>query len=189
VSQDDGNTWEFVNTASCGGTAADPNGNNRAIAESGGITGTSDGWKDCTLDLTPYAGGPLLIRFEYDTDQAVSEAGYVVDNVKLVDGDHKIWRTSKFEKKPRAWKFGGDGLKKWMRLRPMAKNKPLIQLVAVSDDIVVRKTLTRRAFKVTDDGLVLRTPRPLSGSQITLIFTGTAPIATDPFSYSYAIER
>ena len=189
VSTDDGNTWQFVNTSGCGGRATDPNGNNRAITESGGITGDSGGWQDCSLDLTPYAGGPVLIRFEYDTDQAVSEAGYAVDNVKLVDGDAKVWRTSRFERKPRAWKFGGDGVKRWIRLRPLAQNKPLVQIVAVSDDLVVRTTLTRRAFTATDEGLVLTRPRPLAGSQITLIFTGTAPIATDPFTYSYSIER
>ena len=189
VSRDEGNTWEFVNTSGCGGRATDPNGNNRAITESGGITGSSDGWQDCSLDLTPFAGGPVLIRFEYDTDQAVTEPGYAVDNVKLVDGDNKIWRTTKFEKRARAWRFGGDGLKEWIRLRPLAPNKPLVQIVAVSDDLVIRKTLTRRAFTVTDDGLVLARPRSLSGSQVTLIFTGTAPIATDPFAYSYSIAR
>jgi hypothetical protein len=189
VSQDQGNTWDFINTSACGGVATDPNGNNRAIAESGGITGDSGGWKDCTLDLTTYAGGPVLVRFEYDTDQATTEAGYVVDNVKLVDGETKIWGTTKFERKPRAWKFGGDGLPKWMRIRPLAQNKPFIQMVAVSDDLVVRKVLNRKAFKSTADGLVLRTPRPLAGTQITLIFTGVTPIATDPFTYSYSIER
>jgi hypothetical protein len=189
ISKDQGNTWEFVNTSGCGGTATDPNGNNRAITESGGITGDSGGWVDCSLDLTPYAGGPVLIRFEYDTDQATTEAGYVVDNVKLVDGDSKIWSTAKFERKPRPWKFGGDGLPKWMRIRPLAQNKPFIQIVGVSDNIVVRKTLTRKAFKRTAEGLVLRVPKSLSGTQVTLIFTGVTPIATDPFAYSYAIER
>ena len=189
VSRDAGNTWEFVNTSSCGGRATDPNGNNRAIAESGGITGNSAAWQDCTLDLTSFAGGPVQIRFEYDTDQAVSEAGYVVDNVKLVDGETKIWRTSKFERKPRAWSFSGTGLKRWMRLRPLSRNRPLVQIVAVSGDVIVRKTLTRKAFSSTEDGLVLRTPRSLAGTQITLIFTGTAPIATDPFTYSYSVAR
>ena len=189
VSRDAGNTWEFVNTSSCGGRATDPNGNNRAITDSGGITGDSGGWQDCTLDLTPFAGGPVQIRFEYDTDQAVSEAGYVVDNVKLVDGETKIWRTSRFERRPRAWSFNGTGLKRWMRLRPLSRNSPLVQIVAVSGEVIVRKTLTRKAFRSTEDGLVLRRPRPLAGTQITLIFTGTAPIATDPFTYSYSVAR
>ena len=86
VSRDDGNTWEFLNTSGCGGTATDPNGNNRAIAESGGITGNSGGWVECTLDLTQYAGGPVLIRWEYDTDQAVTEPGWAVDNVSVSAG-------------------------------------------------------------------------------------------------------
>ena len=189
VSKDGGNTYEFVNTTDCGGRATNTNGNNRAVTESGGITGTSEGWQTCTLDLTPYAGGPVLIRFEYDTDQAVTEAGWVVDNVKLTDGDNTIWRTTKFEKRTRAFEFGGDGLLKWMRIKPLAKNKPLYQVVTVNGDSVGRKVLTRRKFHREDGKLVLDDAVTLKGATTVLIFTGTTPIATTPFAYTYKVTR
>lgn len=189
VSTDGGNTYQMVNTSECGGRATDPNGNNRAVLESGGITGDSGGWKTCALNLTEFAGGPVLIRFEYDTDQAVTEPGYVVDNVKLTDGDKTIWRTTKFEKRTRAFKFGGDGLLKWLRLKPLKKNKPLYQVVSVKGNKVVRKTLTRKKFVRKDGKLSLARPVAFEGDKTVLVFTSTTPISTTPFAYSYNIQR
>ena len=189
VSKDNGASYEYVPTADCGGKATDPNGNNRAITESGGITGDSGGWKDCTLDLTPYAGGPVLIRFEYDTDQAVTEPGYVVDNVSLVDGEEKLWNTTKFEKRARGWSFGGDGIKKWMRLAPLSKNRPLVQVVSVSGNKVRRVTRTRRHYVRKNRSLALGVPVGIRGEKTILIFSGTTPIATDPYRYTYKVDR
>lgn len=188
VSTDGGKTWEFQNVSECGGRNTNPNGNNRAIAESGGITGDSAGWQECTLDLAAYAGKNGLIRFEYDTDQATTEAGYVVDDVKLVDGDKNIWPTTNFEKKKTAFKFGGDGIVKWFRIRPLAKNKPLFQVVRISGDSVQRQVLTRKRFEKGADGLALKNPAPVSGERAILIFSGITPIATDPFGYSYQLQ-
>jgi Immune inhibitor A peptidase M6 len=96
VSRDGGATWDFLSTSACGGRATNPNGNNRAVAETGGITGDSGGWQS-TLDLAQYAGSQVLVRFEYDTDQAVTEPGYVVDDVALTDAGTAIWPTTDFE--------------------------------------------------------------------------------------------
>lgn len=190
VSTDAGNTYRFVNTSECGGRATDPNGNNRATLESGGITGDSGGWKTCSLNLTEFVGGPVLIRFEYDTDQAVTEPGYVVDNVKLIDGNKVIWRTTKFEERARAFRFGGDGLLKWLRIKPKAKNRPLFQVVNLTGDTgVTRRVLTRKRFEGRDGILLLKEALRLKGDKTILIFSGTTPIATTPFEYSYNIRR
>ncbi|HEV2757177.1 MAG TPA: hypothetical protein VG318_15535 [Actinomycetota bacterium] len=189
ISQDRGATYDFVPAADCGGRATNPNGNNRAVAESGGITGDSEGWQQCSLDLTQWAGGPALIRFEYDTDQATTEPGYVVDNVKLADGDKTIWRKTKFEKRTRAFDFGGDSLKKWMALKPLKKNKPLVQVVQVSGNSAVRYALTRKHFRSTKNGLKLRRPAGVRGDKTIFVFSATTAIATTPFGYSYKVKR
>jgi hypothetical protein len=190
ISTDGGKTYQMVNTSECGGRATDPNGNNRAVLESGGITGDSEGWKTCSLDLAEFAGGPVLIRFEYDTDQAVTEPGYVVDDVRLSDGAKTIWRTTKFEKRTRAFKFSGDGILKWLRIKPLAKNKPLFQVVTLSqENKVARKVLGRKSFEAKDGLLLLRKPVALSGERTVLIFSATTPISTMPFEYSYEIQR
>ena len=191
VSRDEGNTWDYLTTTDCGGKATDPNGNNRAAAESGGITGDSGGWVECTLDLAAYAGGPVLIRWEYDTDQAVTEPGWAVDNVKLVDGENEIWASTDFETKTasRRFTFGGDGILKWLRLKPLAKNQPLLEVIRITGDRVARSVLTRRKFNKGDGGLVLDDPAKIAGDRSIVIFSGLTPIATDPYSYSYSIER
>ncbi|MPZ70048.1 MAG: hypothetical protein GEU71_11035 [Actinobacteria bacterium] len=192
ISTDQGNTWEFQNTSACGGVATDPNGNNRAVTESGGITGDSDGWQECALDLTPYAGQKVVIRYEYDTDQAVTEPGYVVDDVALVDGDTKIWKkTTNFEtaKRAKAWTFGGDGLIKWLRIQPLAKNQPLIIVLRVSGNNVKRQVLTRKAFAKVAEGLALEQKGSVGDEKTVIVVSGTTPIATTPFGYSYNIVR
>lgn len=192
VSQDAGATYDYLTTTDCGGRATDPNGNNRAVTESGGITGDSAGWQTCSLDLTTYAGGPVLIRFEYDTDQATTEPGWAIDNVKLKDGDETIWRTSKFENKKslKRWTLDGDGLLKWLPIAPLAKNKPLIQIVNVTGEEISRSVFTRKRF-IKGGGLGLKLTRAgvINGDRTILIFSGLTPIATDPFAYNYTIQR
>ena len=189
VSEDGGKTWDYQTTTDCGGRATNPNGNNRAVVESGGITGDSAGWKDCALDLAAYAGKKVLIRFEYDTDQATTEPGYVVDDVKLSDGSKAIWPATNFEKAKSPFQFGGDGLLKWFRIKPLAKNKPLVQVVRIANSGgVQRQVLSRRRFKKSGDGLALKKPSPVSGDRTIVIFSSTTPIATDPYQYSYQLQ-
>ncbi len=189
VSNDGGDTWEFLNTSECGGRATDPNGNNRATTESGGITGDSEGWQECTLDLADYTGGPLLVRFEYDTDQAVTEPGFVVDDVKLADGGNELWKTEKFEDADTPFTFGGEGIKEFLRIEPLAPNQPLLEVVRLSGGEVERQVLRRRAFDAAGPGLSLRRRARVAGERTIVIFSATTPIATTPFGYSYEVTR
>lgn len=191
VSRDGGNSWDFLTTTDCGGKATDPNGTNRAATESGGITGSSGGWVECTLDLTPYAGGPVLVRWEYDTDQAVTEPGWAVDDVKLIDGENEIWTTTDFETKAasRRFEFGGEGLLKWLRLKPLAKNKPLLEVIRITGKKVARSVITRKNFVKSGGGLKLAKPVKVGGDRTLVIFSGLTKIATDPYTYSYSVKR
>ena len=56
-----------------------PNGNSLGPA----YTGSSAGWVDEAFDLTPYAGQQVLVRFEYVTDDAVNQAGWLIDDVRI----------------------------------------------------------------------------------------------------------
>jgi len=40
-------------------------------------------WTQETIDLTPFAGGEVLIRFEYVTDQAFTRNGWVLDDIAV----------------------------------------------------------------------------------------------------------
>ena len=48
-----------------------------------GFTGGSNGWQTDSVDLTPYAGSDVLVRFEYVTDDAVNGRGLCLDDFAM----------------------------------------------------------------------------------------------------------
>lgn len=77
ASRDGGKTWGILQSLHA--TDYNPSGN----AYGRGYTGASRGWVDETVDLTPYAGGEVLIRFEYVTDDAAHLDGFALDNIAI----------------------------------------------------------------------------------------------------------
>lgn len=77
ASTDGGATWTPLETART--TTENPHGN----AFGAGYTGSSNGWVEETVDLTPYAGQEVMIRFEYITDAAVTQPGMLVDDISV----------------------------------------------------------------------------------------------------------
>lgn len=77
VSTDGGGTWTALANELT--TNTNPNGNNAG----NGITGASPGWIATSFDLTPFAGGPVLVRFRYVTDAAVQGKGFCVDELAI----------------------------------------------------------------------------------------------------------
>ncbi len=82
VSVDGGQTWQSLQTDST--TLANPQGNSFGAA----YTGKSGGgdvpmWVQETADLTPFANQEILLRFQYITDAAVHEAGFVIDDIAI----------------------------------------------------------------------------------------------------------
>ena len=82
VSTDDGCTWTTLEGQHT--TTDDPVGHNLGH----GYTGVSGGgsepqWVEETIDLTPYAGREVLLRFHHITDQAYHGAGILLDNIRI----------------------------------------------------------------------------------------------------------
>jgi hypothetical protein len=78
ASGDGGRTWETLPGRHT--TDYDPVG----LAYGPGYTGDSGGeWLQEEVDLTPYAGGRLLLRFEYVTDDATQVRGFAVDDIEI----------------------------------------------------------------------------------------------------------
>ncbi len=46
-------------------------------------TGKSDGWSQETVDLTPYAGKQIVVRFEYITDRPPMGNGLFIDDISI----------------------------------------------------------------------------------------------------------
>ncbi|MCH8109693.1 MAG: immune inhibitor A [Chloroflexi bacterium] len=77
VSADGGDTWAILKGRHT--TSENPIGNSFGDA----FTGDSDGWVQESIDLTPYTGGKVLVRFEYVTDDTVYLDGFVIDDIEV----------------------------------------------------------------------------------------------------------
>ena len=80
ASADGGRTWRILKGLHT--TDDNPSGN----AYGDGYTGSSGwegAWERESVDLTPFAGAPVLIRFEYITDDAVYLDGMMIDDVSI----------------------------------------------------------------------------------------------------------
>lgn len=78
----DGTHWTLLEAANM--ARPNPTGNNLGI----GYTGRSGGgarpeWIAESIDLTPYLGGPLWLRYSYVTDDAVLREGIVLDDIRI----------------------------------------------------------------------------------------------------------
>lgn len=80
ASADGGRTWRILKGLHT--TDSNPSGN----AYGDGYTGSSGwegAWERESVDLTPFAGAPVLVRFEYITDDAVYLDGMLIDDVSI----------------------------------------------------------------------------------------------------------
>ena len=97
VSTDGGDTWAILEGKHT--TSENPVGNNFGH----GFTGSSQGWVQERIDLSPYAGAIVLLRFEYVTDDTVYLDGFLIDDIAVpeldlfddAEGDHG-WQAEGF---------------------------------------------------------------------------------------------
>ncbi|MBI5944016.1 MAG: immune inhibitor A [Chloroflexi bacterium] len=94
---EDGENWQIIKTPS--GTDADPSGG----AYGWGYTGASNGWIEETIDLSEYAGKKIAVRFEYITDAAVHEDGFLLDDIVVEAAGYR----SDFEADDGGWAAEG----------------------------------------------------------------------------------
>ena len=85
VSTDGGQTWETLPGRFT--TTENPNGNSFGHAwtgRSGAATPSAPSiWVQERVDLTPYAGQKILLRFEYITDDALNGPGLTIDDIRI----------------------------------------------------------------------------------------------------------
>jgi hypothetical protein len=77
ISTDGGETWTILPTAY--GTDLDPLDRNYGF----GYTGALIDWEDESIDLSPYTGGEVLIRFEVITDFHTNRDGLLLDDIGI----------------------------------------------------------------------------------------------------------
>ncbi len=86
VSTDGGQTWQPLVGEAMDGEAFEDNPSGSALAERF-YTGRGRDWMPETIDLTPYAGQEIQLRFEYVTDPILTFGGLALDNIAIPEID------------------------------------------------------------------------------------------------------
>ncbi len=84
ASTDGGSTWTTLQSQNT--TNTNPNGANYGNGYTGYSTdgvANKNGWLHQSVDLSPYAGKHVLVRFEEITDDAFNLSGFALDNVRV----------------------------------------------------------------------------------------------------------
>jgi hypothetical protein len=169
VSNDDGATWNILRGPST--TDANPNGNSYGW----GYTGRSaDGpsWIEAQIDLSPYAGQRILLRFEYITDDAINYPGWAIDDIAI----------------PELGYLDGaeDGIGDWLAEGFVTTNNflpqnYLVQLITFGPEMTVQQL----PLQENQSG---RWHLPLSeADHALLLVSGLAPVTTEPAEYFYRL--
>lgn len=176
VSTDGGKTWDLLKTNATQDT--NPNGN----AFGPGLTGASGGakgdpqWIEQTVDLTPYAGKNILVRFEMITDDAVNLNSFAIDNVRIPELGYR----EDFEQGLGGWDAQG-----WLRTNGLVPQRYLLQVMEMRKD-----GATVRPITVGADGRATIAFEGLGKdyAEAILVVAGAAPVTTQTAPYKLSVK-
>lgn len=175
VSTDGGQTWDIL--AGRYTTDSNPNGNSFGQAHTGKSQVAADespGWVEEQIDLTPYVGQEILLRFEYITDGAVSHVGFCVDDITIPELGY-----SDDVEVDGQWIAEG-----FIRTDNILPQRFLVQLVELGPDVRVRRMELNEAQ--TGRLVVEHLGEGVEGA--VLVVSALAPVTTELASYEYSIE-
>ena len=179
ASTDNGKTWTTLKGTTT--TNEDPQGANfgngftgvSGSADANIDSGTAGQWLDETVDLTPYAGKQILLRFWMISDAALNGAGLMIDNIRIpaihfaddAEAGDTGWQASGFVRTtgvlPQQW-----------TLRMIRSGPAGVSVETVPTDQQGRA------------GVVLK-----QGERGTLVVVGSTPFTTERARYSYTVEQ
>ncbi len=123
ISLDTGETWEIVNSSSS--SSVNPLGRGYGP----GYTGDSGGWVSETVNLTPYAGNEILLRFEYITDESRHDIGLCIDDISIPELDF----FDSMDITDSVWLSRG-----FIRTKNIIPQTYLVQLIEIGDEVKVQ---------------------------------------------------
>ena len=175
VSTNGGQTWDILTGQHT--TDSNPNGNSFGQAYTGKSRGAADevaDWVEEEMDLTPYVGQEILLRFEYVTDGAVNQAGFCVDDIAIPELGYLYDAETDGE-----WIAEG-----FIRTDNILPQRFLVQLVVLGPDVRVRRMELdeAQAGRLVVEGLGKGVERAV------LVVSALAPVTTELASYEYSIE-
>nr|MBC8249692.1 immune inhibitor A [Anaerolineales bacterium] len=183
VSTDGGQTWDILKGQYT--TDSNPNGNSFGQAYTGQSQVAADeppDWVEEKIDLTPYVGQEILLRFEYITDGAVNRVGFCVDDIAIPELGYSDDADTSTE-----LSTGGD--EQWIaegfiRTNNILPQRFLVQLVVLGPDVRVQ----RMELDEAQTGRLVIEDLGEGVQRAVLVVSGLAPVTTELASYEYSIE-
>lgn len=173
VSTDGGQTWTILQTPHSATT--NPSGNAYGPGYTG-LSGNGPTWIEEKLDLTPYAGQEIQIRFEYVTDDAVNRPGWTIDDISIPE----IGFSDNAESGPNGWQAEG-----FVRIDNILPQHFLAQVLQMGDEVKLESIPLNAANHgtLTVSGLGSRVNRAV------LIISGLTPVTTQVAPYSFKLTQ
>jgi immune inhibitor A len=138
--------------------------------------GKTPQWIEEQVDLTPFAGKKILVRFEMVTDDAVNQPGLLIDNISIPEIGFK----DDGESGAGGWDAVG-----WSLTDNSLAQRWLVQLMEIGNGQV-----TVQRMEVGPDGRgQVNVPNLGDLDEAILVISGLTPVTTEPASYSYTITQ
>lgn len=174
VSTDGGQTWDILKGRYT--TDTNPSGNSFGHAYTGksGSADEAPSWVEEEIDLAPYAGQEVLLRFEYITDDAVNHVGFCVDDIAVPELGY-------FDDAEGKGQWIAEG---FVRTDNILPQRFLVQLIELGPDIKVR----RMELDEAQSGRLVVQDLGKKVKRAVLVVSALAPITTELGSYEYSVE-
>lgn len=160
-------------------TTANPAGNGFGAGYTGKSNPTGDGipqWVTEQFDLSPFAGKKVWIRFEYITDDAVTNAGWLIDGVRVP----ALGYETDFEQDSGGWESEG-----WLYTDNRLAQGWLVQVLEFTGD----ELTGLHRFEVDENGqATFAVPGLGNGRRAVLAISALAPITTEPAAYELRLD-
>ncbi|MBM3128128.1 MAG: hypothetical protein FJ009_05750 [Chloroflexi bacterium] len=178
ASSDGGKTWDILRGNST--TTNNPNGASYGHAFTGrsGIVDekskTPARWIQEQVDLSPYAGKTILVRFEYITDDAYNAPGWALDDIAIPE----IGYRDDIESGEGGWQAAG-----FIRTDNVLPQKFIAQIIEAGD----ATRIVRIPLDAQNRGSYTLTGFSQNSARATLVVTAHAPTTTEAAEFQFAV--
>lgn len=175
VSSDGGETWQGLVAEHMQGLVEADNPSGKALADRF-YTGQSDGWLAERIDLTPYAGQEIMLRFSYITDPILTFGGLALDNIAIPE----IGFYDDAEAADGGWVAAG-----FTRATAMLPQEWPLQLITFPGGVPTVTALSPDASGM----LTYEVELGQSGGEAILIVAARAPLTLEKAAYELTISN
>ena len=167
VSQDQGQSWKILETPET--SPRNPIG----IGFGSGYTGKSRGWIDQTVDLTPFVGSEVMLRFQYVTDDAIDGIGLCIRYISILELELEV--------DDAAWQPAG-----FVRINNRVRQDFAVQVILVGKEDGEESRVLQVPLDQANNGeIILKAPQDYA--RVVVAVLAMAPGTVQPASYTLSL--